>query len=366
VKRRLAAVCAALGIIVAATTFATSNAGAWTRGVPPVKHVFVIVLENENADVSFGPNSPAPYLAKTLPRQGQFLDQYYGTGHFSLDNYISMISGQAPNAMTQADCQVFLEFLPGVPGPDGQSIGQGCVYPSGVKTVADQLAAKGLRWKGYMEDMGTPCRHPAINARDETQSAKVGDQYASRHNPFVYFHSIIDTPACAANVVDLKRLTNDLARERTTPNLAFITPNLCHDGHDAPCVNGEPGGLRSADAFLRAWVPRILTSPAYKKDGLLVVMFDEAEALGANVSDSSACCGEPAGPNSPLPGQTGPGGGRTGAVLISRFIKPGSVNHTPYNHYSLLRSMEDMYGVPYLGYAGRAGLKGFARDVFNR
>src|SRR5256885_16925251 len=81
-------------------------------------------------------------------------------------------------------------FVPGVIAPDGQAIGQGCVYPTGVKTVADQLEAAGLTWKGYMEDMGTACRHPALNSRDTTQQAKVGDQYAARHDPFVYFHSL--------------------------------------------------------------------------------------------------------------------------------------------------------------------------------
>jgi hypothetical protein len=60
----------------------------------------------------------------------------------------------------------------------------------------------------------------------------------------------------------------------------------------------------------------------------------------------------------------GPGGGRTGAVLLSRFIKPGTVSKVPYNHYSLLRSVEDVFGLPHLGYAGRAGLASFGRDVF--
>src|ERR1700750_188848 len=77
---------------------------------PPVKHVWVLVLENENADSTFGADSKAPYLAKTLTSQGEFLPNYYATGHESLDNYISMISGQAPNPQTQSDCQFFTEF----------------------------------------------------------------------------------------------------------------------------------------------------------------------------------------------------------------------------------------------------------------
>jgi phosphatidylinositol-3-phosphatase len=77
---------------------------------------------------------------------------------------------------------------------DGQAVGQGCVYPASVPTVADQLTAKGLTWKAYQQDMGAPCRHPVLGLLDDTQKAPVGDQYAARHNPFVYFHSIIDGP----------------------------------------------------------------------------------------------------------------------------------------------------------------------------
>src|SRR5439155_11884275 len=92
----------------------------------PVRHLFVIVLENENESTSFGPGSPAPYLSKTLTSRGQFLPNYYAVTHESLGNYIAMISGQGSNIETQADCQVYDDMLPGLPGPDGQALGQGC------------------------------------------------------------------------------------------------------------------------------------------------------------------------------------------------------------------------------------------------
>ncbi|HET7654420.1 MAG TPA: alkaline phosphatase family protein [Acidimicrobiales bacterium] len=334
---------------------------------PERPHVFVIVLENKTYEVTFGADSPAPYLAETLPAQGALLRQYYGTGHVSLDNYISMVSGQAPNPQTQSDCQFFTDFVSltgGALDGNGQAVGTGCVYPANVRTVADQLESAGFTWKGYMEDMGTPCRHPAVNSRDETQSAKVGDQYAARHNPFVYFHSIIDDPArCAAHVVDLKALPADLASEKTTPAFSFISPNLCNDGHDAPCVDGKPGGLVSADAFLQEWVPRITSSPAFAKNGVLIVTFDEAE-VGDAATDTRACCHEPTGPNTLMPGIVGPGGGRTGTVVLGPKIRPGTVSDEPYNHYSLLRTFEDLFGLTHLGFAGQAGLRAFGGDVF--
>jgi phosphatidylinositol-3-phosphatase len=353
-----------------ATSPATSTASvapAWY--VPPVRHVFVVNLENKSYDVTFGANSPAKYLNKSLLPKGQLLDNYYGVAHNSLPNYIAQISGQGPNPQTQGDCQVFSDFRQAATAAPGQAVGTGCVYPAGVPTVANQLAGRGFTWKGYMEDMATAttqptCRHPAIGSVDNTQTARVGDQYAARHNPFVYFHSIIDTPACATRVVDLSRLPGDLQKVSTTPNLSYITPNLCDDGHDAPCVDGRPGGLMSADAWLKLWIPRLLASPAFRQDGLLIVTFDEAELTGAN-ADSSSCCGEGPGPNSPLPGITGLGGGRVGAIAVSRWTRPGRVNATAYNHYALLRSIEDLFGVGHLGYASAAGVRSFGHDVFD-
>ena len=376
--------------------------GAGPAGAtPPARpgHVFIIVLENEGYHITFGPNSPAAYL-KGLVKQGAVLPNFYGIGHFSLDNYIAMVSGQAPNPVTQSDCQSFTEFTQTGTAADGQAVGSGCVYPAGVKTIANQLEAKGLTWKGYMEDMGNipareaaTCGHPALGAPDKTQRAVVGDQYATRHNPFMYFHAIIDSPACDANVVALPALKADLQAVATTANLVFITPNLCHDGHDGgedgrKCVDGQPGGLVSADKFLADTVPAILASPAFKQDGLLIVTFDEADielkydkatnTVKAEGGDSSACCGEQAGPNitpeakvfgnlpDQGPGVMGPGGGRIGAVLISPLIKHGTVSKTPYNHYSLLRSLEDMFGLDHLGYAGQAGLQAFGADIFGK
>jgi hypothetical protein len=333
-----------------------------------VGHVFTIVLENKDYDVTFGPNPKAPYLAEKLAAKGQVLTQYHGTGHFSLGNYITLISGQAETPLTQADCQSFDEMTPGTPGLDGQILGSGCVYPATARTVADQMEAAGLGWRAYMEDMGKDlerdttrrCAHPPIGAEDVTQKATENDQYATRHNPFVYFHSIIDDFAsCKRHVVNLRRLRHDLQHRSTTREYSFITPDLCSDGHDEKCENPkQQGGYEGIDAFLRRWVPKILHSKAFKQDGLLVITFDESE------EGAESCCFVPTGPNTPLQGIYGPGGGRTGTVLISPLIEPGTVNDAPYNHYDLLRTVEQAFGLGYLGYAARPEVKSFGADVF--
>jgi hypothetical protein len=361
--RRLA-LAAALSLLCAAFMGTAAAAAA-----PPIRHVYVIVLENESASTTFAANSPAPYLSQTLRAAGGYVPNYYGTGHESNDNYISMISGQAPNAQNQADCQGFDDLTPGTIGAYGQAQGSGCVYPAFVPTIASQLTAAGYTWRDYDEDMGNDptrepsvCGHPGINSSDNTQKAEASDQYATRHNPFVYFHSIIDdTTLCDTRVVNLSALPQDLSSPGGGANYSFITPNLCNDGHDAPCATGQPGGLTSADAFLRTWVPKITGTPSFRQDGLLMVIFDEAAS-----SDTSSCCGETPGPGSPMPGINGPGGGKTGAVFISPCIAPGTVTNTAYNHYSMLGSVEDIFGVSHLGYAALPGETTFGSDLYNR
>lgn len=371
--------------------------------MPPIRHVFLIVLENKSYTDTFGAHSAAPYLSKILRAKGALLPQYYATGHASLDNYIAMISGQSMTPQTSDDCGLYEDFHETGTALYGQAVGQGCVYPVSVKTLANQLMAAGLTWKGYMQDMGndparesSTCGHPALNSRDLTQEAEApsaavptGDKYATRHDPFMYFHSIIDSPVCKRDVVKLRELKKDLRSIATTPNFSFITPNLCSDGHNSPCSDGRPGGLKSINVFLKKWVPLIMSSPAYKKNGLIIITFDEGsggtiEGHGNHVVvtvHGRHCCHELEGPNL---GRKYPivikserhgmfitrrtlsyGGGRPGALLLSKYIRPSTVSDIPYDHYSLLKSLEEIFGIHhYLGYAGQKGLVAFGPDVF--
>jgi hypothetical protein len=402
----------------------------------------------------------------------------------SLGNYISQVSGQATNPTLNNDCLDlnslshppvvggFTDIIPATDAADqkafpGQVVGDGCVFPApsanrrGAQTIGDQLdhryaggagsvqdrdsdaerdvaTDRRLNWRSYAEDMGddpardygvpdpfggVDCAHPPIGGVDNSNSAAANDQYATRHNPFVYFHSTIDDQSrCNRHVVPLGKLIvgvdgspdtfqghlyNDLRDARRTPRFMFVSPNLCNDGHDATCIapNVEGtknaagkniGGLVSADLWLKHWMPMIFSSPAYRSGKLLVVLtFDES-----GFTDSRACakanqadCGSPTGPNVSNPGfspvlglfglQKKPaapyvyaGGGQVGAVLFNaRLIEPGSVNTTGvYNHFSALRSYEDLLGITrggddglgHLGFAAADGMSPFGPDVFNR
>jgi phosphatidylinositol-3-phosphatase len=218
---------------------------------PPIKHVWIINEENESYGYTFGASGHkyAPYLTKTLVSDGALLPNYYGIGHDSLDNYIAEISGQSGNYELNEDCSIFAPFVQfGGENFDkltkyGQLSGEGCVFPTYISTIANQLTSHGLTWREYAQDMGNnahrdgtvmtsngpACGHPKLNAVDLTDTTgPANDSYATRHDPFVYFRSVIANRSyCDSHVLSLKPLAADLKNAATTPNYSFITPNTC-------------------------------------------------------------------------------------------------------------------------------------------
>jgi hypothetical protein len=471
------------GVLAAAIgCLAATPAQAALKPQDTIRNILVIQLENESYAQTFGPSSAAKYLNGTLLTEGELIPNWFATGHVSLDNYIAEISGQGSTPSTNSDCinaatlatgnftGQYFDVSPGTDEPNaaafpGQVDGDGCIFPApkeatsrtaavhGAQTIGDQLdfvhnqvVFKASRivykpgrilWRQYAEDMGntpsrdngdadplggTDCGHPILNGADGTNAATASDQYATRHNGFMYFHSVIDNQArCDAHVVPLGAVSVGTGPSgadvfsghfyqdiysAAPPFFMFVTPNLCNDGHDATCagVNTEGtkvGGLAGADLWLKHWMPMILNSPVYKSGRLLVVLtFDEGSVLdtaacNAALTADQAICNYPTGPNlsnfgySPIlgafhyqtkPTTTGvyPGGGQIGAVVFNKlFVKPGSVNTTgQYNHYSALRSYEDLLritkggddGIGHIGYAAVPAIAGatFGSDVFNK
>jgi hypothetical protein len=353
--------------------------------LPPIQHVFLIVLGDNGYESAFGEASPAPYLAKTLRAKGELLPNYYAVTQGDLANEIALISGQGPTAETAVDCPTYADISPGTVAAAAEQVtGAGCVYPAATQTLPGQLAAAGKKWKAYLEGVGSTaaqpasCPHPALGGADPNQLPLPGNPYETWRNPFVYFHSLIDGPECAENDVGLEQLATDLEAKGGTPALSYIVPNACHDGSEAPCEPGKPAGLAAAEPFLQAVVPEIEASAAYKKEGgLIAITFAQAPQTETS-ADTSACCGTPEYPNLPVPAAptsttpaTGPvkpngGGGRVGMLLISPYAEPGSINETGYyNHFSLLLSIEELFGLAPLGYAAEPALTAFDSSVFN-
>jgi phosphatidylinositol-3-phosphatase len=322
----------------AGTGTSTSPASSSTPAKPAykVKHVFVIALSTTTYQATFGHGSVAHYLNDTLRRRGTLLSGYETLGPAELPDYFGMVSGQASNPDTRADCPIYAEFPSGAKtAADGQVSGRGCIYPNTVLTIGDQVTASGKVWNAYIDDMGSsPCLHPNSGAVDNVLLPGAGAQYATRHNPFIYFHSLLDLGDCSSDDVTLDRLPEALRSVAKTPTYAFITPGTCDDALAAVCPDGQPGGLAGEDAFLKLWVPRILASRAYQRDGALIIAFTTSPRAPGTSSDQRPV--------------------RTGALILSRYAKRGHTVSGRYDPYSLLRSVEDLFGYTPLAHANTA------------
>lgn len=351
-------------------------------GLPPIQHVFVIVLADRDFEETYGPSSTATYFSETLPEKGELLSNYYAVTTGDLANEIALVSGQGPNPATAANCPEYKDFATPTLSATGQAEGEGCVYPAEAETLAGQLVAAKKSWKAYVEGIGsgqagepTTCRHPAIGEADPAQAPRPGDPYETWRNPFVYFHSIVDSPECAERDVGIEQLGVDLKKDTHTPSFSYIVPDACHDGSEAPCEPGAPAGLAAAQPWLEKTIAEIEASPAYKKSGLIAITSAQARQ-DLPQPDTSACCGTPEYPNLPAqevapPPASGPvkesgGGGRVGMLLLSPFVAPGTVDESGYyNHFSFLLSVDELLEVPPLGYAAEPVLTAFDETVYN-
>ncbi len=336
------------------------------------------MLDDEPYATAFGPASPAKYLTGTLEKQGELLLRYYAVAHEGLADGIALLSGQGPTEATAADCPTYSEISPVSSGSDGQVLGNGCVYPSSTQTLMSQLSAKHLTWKAYVEGIdegsGTPgaCAHPTSGAADPSATAPAAGGaapgYQTWRNPFVYFSAVAGSPACASKDVGMSALKSDLASEKSTASFSYIAPGPCDDGSPTPCGPSKADGMAAADGFLQKVIPQILASKAYKQNGLLAITVDNAPATG-EYADSSSCCGQPKFPNLPAPTGvaklSGSGGGQVGLLMLSPFVKKGGglVQET-YNHFSLLATIEEVFGLGKLGYTGGAEVKPFSASLF--
>jgi phosphatidylinositol-3-phosphatase len=405
------------GATSTSSTSTTNSAGNATSNpalhLPPIHHVFLIVLSSQDYFQTFGPVSSDHYLSKTLPKQGELIQDYYGVAGSPLANGMALISGQGPTFETAIDCPLYSPVTPGTSGSHGQVLGGGCVYPPNALTVADQLAAVHLTWRTYVQGIGgtngkpTACVYPSSDSPDNHATPSRREPYVTWRNPFVYFSSLTDGSACRQDDVGLGKLTADVKKASTAPTLSYIIPSPCDDGSDQPCTPGAAIGLAPADHFLKSILPEIEHSAAYKDNGLIAITFDQAPQTGPH-ADHSSCCGPSTYPNLPATSQTNltslstststspststltpattttttttstsatgsgalaspTGGGQVGILLISPFISPNTTDVLDsYNHFSLLRSIEDLFGLPHLGFAGDRGLPSFNTATYNK
>lgn len=323
-----------------------------------IKHVFLISLVSSGYQAAFGTTgSTMPYLNGTLRPKGLLLSNYSVLSEATTPNGVAAISGQPPNAATKADCPTLVEFpSTATTSSAGVLAGEGCVWPVATNTLAGQLSVAGFTWKAYLEGMVDPTTGEPANCvypgPEEEEVIEPGG-YADRLNPFTHFHSLLDVGECAEGDVPITELKKDLKSEAKTPNLSYISPDLCKAGVAGQCPEGSADGAAAADEWLAEVVPQILESPAYKEDGLLIISFGGVNPA-APVAEGET---PPPTPPNPL---------KTGAVLISKFITKGSNDAAPYNPYSLLRSTEELFGLNLLAKAGDTKTKTFAPELLGK
>ena len=200
---------------------------------------------------------------------------------------------------------------------------------------------------------------PEFRRADDALLPFAGDAYDTRHNPFIYFHSLVDLGDCTTDDMDLSALPKALRSESKTAKLSYLAPSLCDDAASVSCPGRAPGGLAGEDAFLKTWVPQILASPAYRHDGVLMIVFapsrpahpasDAAGSTGA--SGTSGTSGATGATFVPLATAASAAPLRSGALILSPYAKPGRTVSAAYTPYSVLRSFEDLFGFTPLGHA---------------
>jgi len=316
----------------------------------PIQHVFVVNLASSGYDEAFGTTPQMPYLSGTLRPQGSVLTNYELLDEATSANSIAAISGQRPNAATRANCPTNDNFPSNATANKAGFVsGDGCIYPVATLSLGDQLSSSQLKWKAYMESMVDETGAPAncVYPEPGTAEVPVTGGYSVTLNPFTRFHSLLDLGDCSANDVPLTELDKDLKKLETTANLSYISPNLCNAGVAGQCPAGAPQGAAAADAFLAQVAPKILESPAYKKDGLLIVSFSQVSPPAVDPVTGIAA---PA-PAEPL---------KVGTLVISRYASPGGTDGTRYDPYSMLRSIEDLFQLSHLAGAAPSKVHSFA------
>lgn len=339
--RRLAAVAAVPAAI--AVGLAGSSASA-----PPVQleHVFVIMLEN-HSDAAVVGDAHAPYITRLARRYGHAI-RYFGVTHTSLPNYIALTSGS--NWWVNDDRPTHR-------------------FPH--RNLVDQLDEHHLSWVAYMESM------PETGYLGDFWPNPGNAIYVNRHNPFILYPSIRRRRDRRRHIKPFRFFAADMRKE-AIPHFVWISPNLCHDMHGgvtvrihkgdgSPCPFGydDPNDAamkRKADGFVERTVRAIMRSPAWREPSVIFILSDETTETGrpstGGYLDATGCCDSPVLPKgtglangSPWRGGTY-GGGSAVAVIVSNMRSRHFVGTRPYNHYSVLATIEANWGLGYLGNAG--------------
>jgi phosphatidylinositol-3-phosphatase len=342
----------ALGVLSAFFFAANAQAGEVSR----YDHIFVIIAENKNFEHIVG-SANAPRLS-ALAKEYGLATKSYGVVHPSQANYIAMLGGDTFGI--HDDDAWFCTAQMVSPDCEFASNSGYATHVVQARSLMDQLTQANLTWKGYFEDLPEPGSLAIFNpSRESPEPDRARFLYAAKHNAFITFEKTRDDPKLAEKIVPLEQLRADLA-SGALPNFAHIVLNQCNDMHGLfPADPMPPEGcvldfkkretvealIRRGDKAIGDVVDEIVASPAWSSDKniAIVVTFDEDST---NSAGQQGCCGYD--PNSPA----NFGGGRIATIVATNHGPRQIEDATPYNHYSLLRTVEEAFGITeHLGFA---------------
>jgi phosphatidylinositol-3-phosphatase len=303
IVKRGCVLAAAIGLVALAGLVGSAGAGGQPLGRQNLKnfqHVFVIMMENTSYTSLIG-NPNAPWINQAARTYG-LATSYFGVTHPSQPNYIAATSGSTNGVTNDNDTTI------------------------DVPNIVDQLEAHGKTWKAYMQSLSLCNGNKLAHA--------CGNQlYERKHDPFVSYLGVQSSPERMANIVDLSQLSTDLARESTTPDYVWISPDQCHDMHGRASTPSDPCDfsneqllISAGDTFLKDTVGEIMSSPAWNGNSVIFITWDESDFP---FNDTSGCC------------DAIPGGGHVVTIAISHSDHSARTSSVPYNHYSLLATIED-------------------------
>jgi len=327
------------------------------------EHIFYIMMENHATDQIFGNTADAPYINE-LASQYAISSNYFGVTHPSLPNYLAAISGDFQHIWDDCKAGPTVTCPPEEFGPNsGYTNGQELLTRAQIiqasntahwfndTTLVDQLELHGLSWRAYMQSMPyagyTGEYYPFRTVNGVKVPVKL---YAQKHNPYMYFPAIRNNPARLNKVVPFTGFEANL-KSGNVPNFVWISPDQCHDMHgvspsDAAYVGipgcGYPasgldhGAIQLGDAFLKSTVSEIMASKTWTEKSAIVIAWDEDDYSG-----HAGCCHSPTGVNGAVLG------GSNAPLLVITSKHPQHFNDTttPYNHYTLLATIQGLWGL---------------------
>jgi len=321
-----------------------SSAGVSTppgHGIKRFNHIVEIMMENTSYSTIIG-NPLAPNINALASKYG-LATNYFGVTHPSQPNYVANIGGSFFGIQDDNQFYCTAALANTDPNCAGTTVNHTVSNPN----LATQLTAAGKTWRGYFQNLppipstGVIMTGPNANGPYSFKWPSNTDAlYASKHNPFLNFTG---TQNALANMVPDTRLGADLTRGALA-NFSLVVPDQCNDMHGIAACSDENTLISTGDSYVGTTVRTIMNSQVWRQGRNAIVITWDEDDFSDEGQPGTGCCG------------ADPGGGHVPTIVITNNSSKHVVDNTPYNHYSLLLSLQQAFGLPCLEHSCDAAL----------